>query len=152
MKPFRFGLEKVLALRALQAMKAQQALAEAQAAVLAAAAALEQVQAERNTFHLALAERRARGMPAWEWSRTSERLEAYREAERAAADALRQAQEAMAVRRTELQAAKQREETLNKLQERQREAHELAALAEEQVMLDELAQTMRLTRRRVDLS
>lgn len=152
MKPFRFGLEKVLALRAMQTMQAQQALAAAHAATSEAAEALRRVQAERSEFNAALAERRSRGMVAWEWSRTSQRLEAFREAELAAAEQLRLAQETEAARRLALQAAKQREETLNRLKERQREVYEHEALLEEQGLLDELAQTMRPTRRRVDLS
>lgn len=152
MKPFRFGLEKVLALRAMQTMQAQQALAAAHAATSEAAVALRRVQAERSEFNAALAERRSRGMVAWEWSRTSQRLEAFREAELAAAEQLRLAQETEAARRLALQAAKQREETLNRLKERQREVYEHEALLEEQGLLDELAQTMRPTRRRVDLS
>lgn len=150
MKPFRFGLEKVLALRALETMRAQQALGVAQAAAASAAAELHRVGAEQTEFTMALARRRAGGMLAWEWSYTSQRLAAFREAEEAAAEQLRQAHETEAARRTDLREAKQREETLNKLRERQREAHEYDMLQAEQALTDELAQSMRLTQRRVD--
>lgn len=151
MKPFRFGLEKVLALRVLETLRALQALGAAQAAVSEAADALRRVRAEQTEFGVALAERRSRGMPAWEWSYTSQGLASLQEAEVAAVEQLRQAQETEAARRTDLREAKQREETLSKLRERQREAHEYDMLRAEQALTDELAQSMRLTPRRVDL-
>ncbi|MDF2627100.1 MAG: hypothetical protein K0R39_931 [Symbiobacteriaceae bacterium] len=139
-------------MRAREALRAQQALAEAQRASGDAARALDQVRAERAEFNGDLAVRRARGMAAWEWSVTSRRLDDFRLAELAAIEALRLARELEAERRLTLNAAKQREESLNQLEQRQREAYLYLALQEEQVLTDELAQSMRLTRKKGDLA
>lgn len=143
MKPFRFNLEKVLKVREVETMKAKQALAKAQLASGQAWVVMENCRRQRVAFEGEWETRRKGRMTAAEWNQASERLSAFVREEQKAVELLHQALAAVAEKRAELEEAERKEKALTKLREQQYEAHEYAERAEEQLVTDEIAQTVR---------
>jgi flagellar FliJ protein len=142
-KPFRFNLEKVLKVREVETMKAKQALAAAQLVAGQAWVTTEQRRSQRAAFEAEWEAKRSRRMSAGEWNAASERQALLVQAEQEAVQALHAALAVVAERRSELEEAERKEKALTKLREQQFEAHEYAMRAEEQVITDEIAQTVR---------
>jgi len=145
LKPFRFNLEKVLKVRQVETMKAKQALASAQLASGQAWVTMENCRKQRVAFEADWEARRKGRMTAAEWSQASERQSALVQQEQKAVDILHRSLALVAEKRAELEEAERKEQALTKLREQQFEAHEYAERAEEQIITDEIAQTVRRT-------
>ncbi|HWI65935.1 MAG TPA: flagellar FliJ family protein [Symbiobacteriaceae bacterium] len=145
MKPFRFNLEKVLKVRQVETTKAKQALAAAQLASGQAWVQMENCRKQRIAFEADWEARRKGRMTAAEWNQASERQSQLVQVEKDAVDTLHRALAVVAERRAELEEAERKEKALTKLREQQYEAHEYAERAEEQIITDEIAQTVRRT-------
>jgi len=143
LKPFRFNLEKVLKVRQVESMKAKQALALAQLKSGQAWVTMENCRKQRAAFEAEWETRRKVRMTAAEWNQASERLAALVQVEKDAVEALHQALAVVAEKRAELEEAERKEKALTKLREQQYEAHEYAEQVEEQIITDEIAQTVR---------
>lgn len=143
MRRFKFGLEKVLRIREMATMRAKEALAQAEFARNRAATSLAEATRAKEAFAARLQERRSRGMAAWEWVQSSQQHVALRLSEQAAQEGLQAAIAEVAARREALTVARQAEEALQKLRERQREAFIYAEEQAEQAAIDEMAQMMR---------
>jgi len=141
LKPFRFSLEKVLKVRQLQTAKARQALSGAQLVAGHAWVAVEAARSARVAFAADWEARRAKRMTAGEWADASEHQDGLAAAEKAAADRLHSALEAVAERRAELVEVERKEKALEKLRDQQWAAHECEQRAAEQAETDEIAQT-----------
>jgi flagellar FliJ protein len=142
MKPFRFRLEKLLNIRQQQSKMAQNALAVAKFRTRQATVYLEAAKADRIASEQALLSRRQRRMNVLEWQLTAQLHEAMVEREKAAEAALQAALAEEARRREELAEAERKEKILDRLKERQAEAHRYAMEALEQAQIDEMAQNI----------
>jgi flagellar export protein FliJ len=149
MKPFQFRLSHVLSVREMETLRAQEALASAQMAATEAAVHLQAARSARQAFSRELEVRRGAGMAAWEWAATGRQHEELSRAETAASETLQRALEMVAARQGDLEGALRREESLQHLKEQQWEEYRQADLQAEQADNDEMARTMRLSRKGV---
>ena len=142
MKPFRFRLEKLLNVRQQQSKMAQNALALARVRTRQATAFLESAKAERIASEERLLKRRTKRMTALEFRLAAQLHDEMIEREKRARQSLETALAEEARRREELIEAERREKTLDRLKERQAEAHRIEMEAWEQAQLDEMAQNI----------
>lgn len=143
---FRFRLQRLLDLREQEVRRRRAELAEAQAAAAAAAAAARATEEQRRAAAAAWLARAGLGARPWEWELARGHLEGLRgrvaalraEAEEWAAEEGR--------RRARVVAARAGQRSLERLRERQAEAHRLEVGRVEQAVLDEMGVTRAVRR------
>lgn len=139
MKRFRFRLAAVLRLRERAVQAAEHNLAAALADLNAAHAALAAAQAARRRWQEELDRRRRQGGAALDWQQGWDHLVHLWAQEQQAAAAVQRAAEAVALRRQELLAARQRLRAIELLRDRRYAEWRRAAQAAAQRLLDDLA-------------
>lgn len=133
----------MLKVRQHQILVAKHELSGAQMLLAQAWAKMEQARLSRTQFETELEERRRQRMTAHQWAASDEQLGALVQAEKAAAQQVHEALAVVAQKRADLEEAERRCKTLENLRDQQFEAHRYAEGAEEQNLLDEMAQVSR---------
>lgn len=143
MRRFLFRPQRVLDLRTRELDAARLALARAQARAARAQAELHAAAAERQRWQAALRSRRGQGGSVGRWAADWAHLQRLQAAEAAAAGALQEALGALAARREEFAAARQRQRALERLREVRWEQFRRDLAAAEQREMDDWTQRRR---------
>lgn len=138
MKQFHFSLEAVLRLRAEQLEKTRQTFAEGLQWRARAATAVSNAQAEIDSCHEALTARRECRTTRTDQLLFLNALQYQQSLLRNLQDELTRAEREVEIRRTGMLVAQRKLDALEKLKERQQQAHRAAFERREETMMDDL--------------
>ena len=148
MKRFRFRLDPALRVRRFERDRAARELASRRRDAERLASAVDSVHAELEAIHGRVASGARDGVDAWRWRAAQAAVDAKAFAAARAHAALQDAEGAADAARDAWLAARRKVRSLEALRERALTRHRQDALREEQSVLDEIATTRSIRRRR----